>query len=471
MLHSWHTISLKDDPCYAGGPLEFIFVVDSIKDSAVPVVQQLIEEHNELNSQQQQQPHGSSSPTNDAALPDTDDDSAGISRVARLVVAGQTSSCSQKIHNLVAGLSSATAAHGYLLFCDDDVQLHPQSIAHLVDALEADATAFMATGFPFDIPPPRASLLSYAVLVYHLPLLIGFSASHATSFVWGGCMMMRMTAMKEDTAGLVKAWCDGGYSDDLLIGGLCSEQNLKILSPPSALFPQRLPPRYNLRQYWNYLRRQLFVLDTYHNEHNRRLNLTLMIMHAWMSGAFAFSCLAAAGQLQLAAAQLLSGSVQLLRRSSVHATADSCSSFIGGTSMSWVFVASCCCAQVCLWWMTKQVLLLFDQLSNGQTSGGSGQHAGGFRSLQEGDASGRLHPKQDAVATHISSSEHDVGHLLRPTLPPNPMYAPNPVTHATIICMDQMYASLTGGHHFNEPTTVRWQLRVLSTKSFGNCQP
>lgn len=98
MLHSWHTISLKDDPCYAGGPLEFIFVVDSIKDSAVPVVQQLIEEHNELNSQQQQQPHGSSSPTNDAALPDTDDDSAGISRVARLVVAGQTSSCSQKIH-------------------------------------------------------------------------------------------------------------------------------------------------------------------------------------------------------------------------------------------------------------------------------------------------------------------------------------------------------------------------------------
>lgn len=128
-----------------------------------------------------------------------------------------------------------------------------------------------------------------------------------------------------------------------------------------------------------------------------------MIMHAWMSGAFAFSCLAAAGQLQLAAAQLLSGSVQLLRRSSVHATADSCSSFIGGTSMSWVFVASCCCAQVCLWWMTKQVLLLFDQLSNGQTSGGSGQHAGGFRSLQEGDASGRLHPKQDAVATHIRS--------------------------------------------------------------------
>ncbi|GFH32763.1 uncharacterized protein HaLaN_32037, partial [Haematococcus lacustris] len=40
-------------------------------------------------------------------------------------------------------------------------------------------------------------------------------------------------------------------------------------------------------QYWNYLRRQLFVLDTYFSSSSRLLNHGMMLLHSWASAAFA----------------------------------------------------------------------------------------------------------------------------------------------------------------------------------------
>jgi hypothetical protein len=37
--------------------------------------------------------------------------------------------------------------------------------------------------------------------------------------------------------------------------------------------------------YWNYLRRQLFVMDTYASAHNRRVNHTMLALHAYLSWA------------------------------------------------------------------------------------------------------------------------------------------------------------------------------------------
>lgn len=92
----------------------------------------------------------------------------------------------------------------YTLCLDDDVQLPPRLLTWLVRDLASEPGAFMATGYPFDIPPAHPSLLSYAVLSYHLPLVIGFSLSRKTSFVWGGCMLFRSPALRSDSAGLLK---------------------------------------------------------------------------------------------------------------------------------------------------------------------------------------------------------------------------------------------------------------------------
>lgn len=117
-----------------------------------------------------------------------------------------------------------------------------------------------------------------------------------------------------------QAWSEGGYSDDLTVASRCTEQGLTIYCPGYAIFPQwcahcaccgrtplraaraplqgrarerrraahphqpshgpeaPLPPAplparldgcYPPRRWWNYLRRQLYVMDTYSNAHNR----------------------------------------------------------------------------------------------------------------------------------------------------------------------------------------------------------
>lgn len=48
----------------------------------------------------------------------------------------------------------------------------------------------------------------------------------------------------------------------------------------------RLDPCFSWRRYWNYLRRQLFVMDTWAGDTNRRINHTMMVAHSYLSWAF-----------------------------------------------------------------------------------------------------------------------------------------------------------------------------------------
>lgn len=92
----------------------------------------------------------------------------------------------------------------YALCLDDDVAPHADLLADLVATLEADPDAFMATGYPFDVPDPGARLGAYCILAYHLPLIIAFSLGLRTRNVWGGCMLLRTTALQRDEHGLLQ---------------------------------------------------------------------------------------------------------------------------------------------------------------------------------------------------------------------------------------------------------------------------
>ena len=151
--------------------------------------------------------------------------------------------------SLLAGIRGAAPTAQYVLCLDDDVQLHPGALASLVADMEADPSLFMATGgigqgctpppsraaaaagcslgearaarpaccshprashpppllgYPFDVPPHGAGLLAYAVLSYHLPLVIPFSVRQRTQFVWGGCMLFRAAEVQGDARGILK---------------------------------------------------------------------------------------------------------------------------------------------------------------------------------------------------------------------------------------------------------------------------
>lgn len=96
---------------------------------------------------------------------------------------------------------------------------------------------------------------------------------------------------------VLQAWLDGGYSDDLILAAICSRHRLPVLAPRHAIFPQMLDRDTSWRQFWNYMRRQIYVLDTYSGLHNRRVN------HGMMVALFGASCTCAAS-LVLAAAAL-----------------------------------------------------------------------------------------------------------------------------------------------------------------------
>uniref|UniRef100_A0A804J9A4 ceramide glucosyltransferase n=1 Tax=Musa acuminata subsp. malaccensis TaxID=214687 RepID=A0A804J9A4_MUSAM len=170
-----------------GGPLEFLFVVESAEDPAYHAVSSLILEFQE-------------------------------SVDAKIVIAGLSKTCSQKIHNQLVGVERMHKDSKYVLFLDDDIRLHPGSIGALTTEMEKNPEIFIQTGYPLDLP--SGSLGSYCIYEYHMPCSMGFATGGKTFFLWGGCMMMHAQDFRNDLYGVVSGLQDGGYSDDMTLAAI-----------------------------------------------------------------------------------------------------------------------------------------------------------------------------------------------------------------------------------------------------------
>ncbi|KAK1259922.1 hypothetical protein QJS04_geneDACA010276 [Acorus gramineus] len=236
-----------------GGPLEFLFVVESVDDPAYHVVSTLISEFQD-------------------------------SVDAKIVEAGFSTSCSQKIHNQLAGVEKMHKESKYVLFLDDDVRLHPGSIGALTAEMEKNPKIFIQTGYPLDLP--SGSLGSYCIYEYHMPCSMGFATGGKTFFLWGGCMMMHADDFRLDRHGVVTGLRDGGYSDDMTLAAIAGAHKRLITSPPVAIFPHPLASDLSFSRYWNYLRKQTFVLESYISEVNWMMNRALFSSHIYLSWGF-----------------------------------------------------------------------------------------------------------------------------------------------------------------------------------------
>lgn len=54
---------------------------------------------------------------------------------------------------------------------------------------------------------------------------------------------------------IMQAWEEGGYSDDMTATAKCSQHRLRVVSPPSAVFVQRIRGQTGFAEHWGYLRR------------------------------------------------------------------------------------------------------------------------------------------------------------------------------------------------------------------------
>ncbi|KAG6548219.1 hypothetical protein Mapa_010270 [Marchantia paleacea] len=234
-----------------GGDVEFLFVVESVEDPAYNAVSQLLRE---LGDQVQ----------------------------GRVIVAGLSTTCSQKVHNQLAGVEAMHKDTKYVLFLDDDVRIHPGTIGSVVRDMEENPKIFVLTGFPFDIPTQRC-LKAYCIYEYHMPCSIGFGLTGGrTFFLWGGFMMMHAEDFRCNRYGLVSGLRYGGYSDDMTLAAVAAANKRIISSPPNTVFFHPLG-RVNFKQYWNYLRKQSIVLETHITTVNYLMNRALFYSHCWLS--------------------------------------------------------------------------------------------------------------------------------------------------------------------------------------------
>ena len=72
---------------------------------------------------------------------------------------------------------------------------------------------------------------------------------------------------------------------------------MHVFCPSYAVFPQYLDASYSFASYWNYLRRQLVVLDTFANDHNRKTNHVMALLHCYFSWSFVIPCLIVVARL------------------------------------------------------------------------------------------------------------------------------------------------------------------------------
>ncbi|KAK8581770.1 hypothetical protein V6N12_071979 [Hibiscus sabdariffa] len=293
-LHNWKS---QITSLY-GGPMEFLFVVESMEDPAYHAVINLLADFKAfiLNF------------FTVASLPGLTACSFEQDDVdAKVIVAGLSTTCSQKIHNQLVGVEKMHKDSKYVLFLDDDVRLHPGSIRVLTTEMEKNPEIFIQTGYPLDLP--SGTLGSYCIYEYHMPCSMGFATGGKTFFLWGGCMMMHADDFRHDNYGVVSGLRDGGYSDDMTLAAIAGAHKRLITSPPVAVFPHPIASDLTFSRfvtvtiqlfyyiyihadfdfssrYWNYLRKQTFVLESYISKVNWLMNRALFSTHCYLSWGF-----------------------------------------------------------------------------------------------------------------------------------------------------------------------------------------
>jgi ceramide glucosyltransferase len=119
-----------------------------------------------------------------------------LSRHSRVrhIVSGPANGCSQKNHNILAGVEALDNTVEILVFCDSTHQAPPNFLRDLIHPL-ATGQAAMTTGFhriiPGDLRIPTLGMLQ-TVLVIHL--LHGF---HTVVMPWGGATAILRDSFKE----------------------------------------------------------------------------------------------------------------------------------------------------------------------------------------------------------------------------------------------------------------------------------
>lgn len=198
---------------------EVVFIVESVDDPAMPVIEQLIRQS---------------------------------SRVpAQVIISGRAMATGQKIHNLMVATSQLTPEVEIVAFVDSDVCPAPEWLGRLVSRLYRDDSGAI-TGYRWFVPnrPTLANCLLYSVNAS----IAGLMGSGRQHIVWGGSWAIRRSDF--DTLAIRERW-QGTISDDLVATAAIQEASLPIEFEPSCMTAS--PMDYSLAGLGSFLRRQHLI--------------------------------------------------------------------------------------------------------------------------------------------------------------------------------------------------------------------
>lgn len=147
----------------------------------------------------------------------------------RILVAGRTTGCSQKIHNLLYSCQNAPADIEVFAFADSDACLKSNWLAHIVHPLRKQKTG-ACTGYRWFIPEkPNLASLALSAVNAKIAQLLGNTIFNQA---WGGSMAIRRRTFYE--TGLDKIWKDA-ISDDLSLSYAVKKNKMRVVFVPACL--------------------------------------------------------------------------------------------------------------------------------------------------------------------------------------------------------------------------------------------
>jgi len=220
----WHSQLMTE----YSGKVEYIFVVESMQDRVVAIIE-----------------------TVRAAKPHLQ---------LQIVEAGLTVSTSQKIHNMLAGVRASNPESKYVMFLDAAIETHLTTFGDSIESLESNPEAFVCGGFPVDVPPPGATLWTWAVCQFRWTSSLASFNSNRFKGVWGGFMVLKRASLLD-----ASVWQDHSFGDDVLVMGAAEDGAGIITTPMSNLFPNIMKKDISLATCFDFLRRQGKMLRSYHS--------------------------------------------------------------------------------------------------------------------------------------------------------------------------------------------------------------
>ncbi len=147
----------------------------------------------------------------------------------KILTAGRTTSCSQKLHNLLYAYNDIPADVEILAFADSDACPLPKWLAHLVYPLRQKKNG-ASTGYRWFIPE-KNNLASLALSAVNAKVAQLLGSSHFNQ-AWGGSMAIRTETFRK--VGLDEIW-KTALSDDLTLSRAVKKAGLKVFFVPGCL--------------------------------------------------------------------------------------------------------------------------------------------------------------------------------------------------------------------------------------------